>query len=386
VNAIEPYRALFPLGVVFAVAGAMVWPVHAAGGMGWPGALHRTLMIQGFEHAFVLGFLLTALPAFVHAEKTRAWEWAIALAAMVVFGAATAGARTAVAQAAWLASVVLLVAALARRLPRARATPPDEFVHVVGALVMGLAGGALQLLAAIGALGPRWAVTGARAISLGMVLALVLGVGSLLVPALTGERHPLVVPGIATAGQRARRRAFHAVVLATIAAALVADATGRPGFAALLRASAAVAIVLLVWRLGRLPVRRDRFGWALWCAGWSLAAGLALACAGGQLAIAGLHVAFIGGYGLLTLAIASRVVAAHGGGAAGEESRALAGALPGVLAGALVARLAAERGGGPMAVWLGASGALWVIVWVLWAMRAGPRIVAVTRRPDGGVR
>jgi uncharacterized protein involved in response to NO len=384
VNAIEPYRVLFPLGLAFALAGALVWPLHAGGWLAWPGTLHRTLMIQGFEQSFVLGFLLTALPAFVHAEKARPWEWGVAFATMLVFAGATLGGQAALAQAAWLASVVLVVIALVRRLPRARVSPPDEFVHIGGAMALGLTGGALQLLAALGVLGAQWATLGVRAISLGMVLALVLGVGSVLVPSLIGVRDPLVIPGIALPGHRARRRAFHAAMLGLIVAALAAEVAGWPAIGALLRAAAAATIVLLVWRLGRLPARRDRFGWALWCAGWCLCLGLVIPVVGGRFALAGLHVAFIGGYGLLTLVIASRVVTAHGGAPAGDEVRLVAGAALGTLAAALIARLAAEAWPGWTGAMLGASGAAWVIAWLLWTLRAAPRIAAPAPRPGGG--
>src|SRR5215470_15370218 len=58
----DPYRVLFPLGLLFGLIGAGSWPVHLLGIGPYPAALHRALMVQGFEHGFVLGFLLTAMP------------------------------------------------------------------------------------------------------------------------------------------------------------------------------------------------------------------------------------------------------------------------------------------------------------------------------------
>src|SRR4030065_420050 len=82
----EPYRLLFPLGVAYAIAGALVWTVAALGWMPYPGPLHRALMIQGFEQSFVVGFLLTALPGLTHSERCRPAELAAGFAAMAAFG------------------------------------------------------------------------------------------------------------------------------------------------------------------------------------------------------------------------------------------------------------------------------------------------------------
>ena len=38
----EPYRPLFTLGILEAVAAALVWPLHAAGWIAYPAALGST--------------------------------------------------------------------------------------------------------------------------------------------------------------------------------------------------------------------------------------------------------------------------------------------------------------------------------------------------------
>ena len=32
-------------------------------------------MVQGFQHAFVLGFLMTSMPAWMALEPSRPWSW-----------------------------------------------------------------------------------------------------------------------------------------------------------------------------------------------------------------------------------------------------------------------------------------------------------------------
>ena len=59
----EPFRLFFPLGILAAVAGVMMWPLLYAGHLGfYPGEAHARVMIEGFMGAFVLGFLGTAFP------------------------------------------------------------------------------------------------------------------------------------------------------------------------------------------------------------------------------------------------------------------------------------------------------------------------------------
>jgi uncharacterized protein involved in response to NO len=377
---IDPYRLLFPLGALYAVLGAWPWAPYGLGGSGYPALLHRTLMIQGFEQCFVLGFLLTAMPGLIHAERVRRLELAAALAAAILFGLGALGGRQVVAQGAFLLSLAVLLQALVRRLPTARVEPPQEMIFVLLGLGLGALGGAMELLAAAGhgiEPVPRF---GARLISLGMVLSLVLGVGGLLVPVFAGMRDPLVIAGIARPHERHGRRAFYLALATALALAFVLEATGHGRSGAGLRALAATTLGLTSWKLGRLPGRRDRFGFALWGAGWMVLAGLWLMVLAPRLTLAGLHVVFIGGFGLLTLAIGTRVVVAHG---RHPSARELAVLSPWVVGAALVAlalRVAAETLPSRPRLLLSASAAAWIAAWLLWAASALP-LVAHTRRP-----
>src|SRR6187402_3605102 len=59
----EPFRLFFPLGILAAVAGVMMWPLLYSGHLGfYPAEAHARVMIEGFMSAFVIGFLGTAFP------------------------------------------------------------------------------------------------------------------------------------------------------------------------------------------------------------------------------------------------------------------------------------------------------------------------------------
>ena len=372
----DPYRLLFPIGLAWALIGAGLWPLHALGMLAYPAVAHRSLMIQGFEHSFVLGFLLTAIPGLTKGERCHPIELAVAVVTALGFGLATMAGRTLVAQGAFVLSVLMLLVAVARRVQRPRPALPLELMFVGFGLLLGLAGGAAQLAAAAGfpAPAPRF---GERLMSLGMVLSLVLGVGSLLVPTFIGMRDPLAIPGVARAHEHRGRLALYAALIAAFALAFVLELTGIPRAGGLLRAAAASTIGLLVWKLWRLPGRRDLPAFALWGSGWLVMAGLWVAALGPPPALGGLHLVFIGGFGLLTLGIGTRVVVAHGRYPLADERRTLTPAVVAFVALALLARLAAEAWHPRALTLLATSGVAWTLGWIVWGARALPRIVRI---------
>jgi uncharacterized protein involved in response to NO len=373
---LEPYRVLFPLGVLAGLAGVGAWPLHAFLGAPWPGPLHRALMMQGFEHGFVLGFLLTAIPGLTRGERCRPIERWLAVALLGAGIAASFGGFVVAAQVAFALSLVLVAVAAARRIARAPIAPPEEFVFIGLALVMGFAGAAWQAGEALGWPLPWGAARfGERLVSLGMVLSLVLGVGTLLVPVFAQIRDPLVIPGIAGPHERPGRRALYAAVIAALAGAFALEAAGLGRLGMFVRALAATGMVGWVWKLWRRPGRSTVPAWSMWTAGWMVPVGLAFAAAWPVHALAGLHVTFIGGFGLLTIAIGTRVVIAHGRFPISDEPLTLDPQVASGLGIALALRVAAEFDPSRLTPWLGASGLAWFVAWALWTTRVSGRIL-----------
>lgn len=372
---IDPYRVLFPLGVVYAVVGALLWPLHAAGIIPYPAQAHWTLMIQGFQHCFVLGFLLTSMPAWMHSLPSRPWE--LATAAILMFGvgaSALLGAPFAV-QLFYAATLVLVVVMAIRRIERSTSPPPEEFLLVAFGLLLGFAGAVLSAGAAIGAWvepSPRF---GLRLLWMGMILSIVLGVGGLLVPTFTSMRDPLVIPGIARPHVRKPRRILYALIALAMLGSLLLEAAGRAQAGALVRAVTGSAVLLLVWKLFRLPGRADRVSYFLWGSGWMLFAGLWLMALVPHVPLLGAHTLFIGGFGALSAGIATRVVIRHGSYPIDQEARILRPGMALLLATALVARLLAELIPSARMAMLATSGSAWIVAWLAWGMGAAPRLL-----------
>jgi uncharacterized protein involved in response to NO len=374
---------LFPIGIAAALAGLLPWMMlaavsapwwPAAWNVGWPGPAHAALMVQGFELAFVCGFLLTAMPAFTHGPRCTALElWLVtaAVGAFVVLRALD------VPGAAWafLAALLALGAIVARRVRPGAAAPPEEFLLVAAAAAMGLAGALLQALASIGVMPAGAERAGVRCVSLGMLPALVLGLGGLLVPTFARMRSPLEIAGIASAEDRPRRRAFVIAVALLLVLALNLEFAGFVALAGWLRALAALASTQLAWKLWRLPGRRDRLSWAIWGAGWCVAAGFTAAALWPDRRVEAWHVAFAGGYALLTLGIGTRVVVSHGGHAMAEESSVLSGTAVGaLLAATLVRALGPLLDPARTTAYHALAAALAALAFALWLLRAWPRL------------
>jgi uncharacterized protein involved in response to NO len=366
----DPYRVLFPVGVAYAVLGASLWPLALLPGVPYPGVLHSTLMIEGFELAFVAGFLLTITPRITRTDPSdqRELPWVVALA--VGTGIAALAGMAALAHACALAMLVLLALAVGRRLRMRQNDPPEEILFVPVGLALGIAGAGLQLLASAGWLVEPAPRLGIRLMSLGMVLSFVLGFGALLVPVFLEIRDPLVIPRIARAHERSGRRALYAGMAVALALTFVADALGAGALAAFGRATVATAMLGLAWKVWRPPGRRTLPAFVLWGAGWLIGIGLWAAALFPRHEIAALHLTLLGGFGTLTMGIASRVVVTHGGHGPAEEARVVTPVRAACIALALAARLGAEIDPLRAAWWLASSAVLWILAWLGWIMTA----------------
>jgi uncharacterized protein involved in response to NO len=91
--------------------------------------------------------------------------------------------------------------------------------------------------------------------------------------------------------------------------------------------------------------------------------------------ILGFHFMFLGGFGLLILGIATRVIVSHGGHGIAMEGRILR--LDTVLAIglALAARVSAELVPHAATFFYGLSGLFWMVGWAAWGVRAAPRMM-----------
>lgn len=309
----EPYRVLFPLGAVLGFAGVAHWLLHALGVLAdFRPVFHTVTQIQGFLMCFALGFLLTMLPRRTGSAPPSTFVLAVALVAPpLTVGLAWAGAYG-VAQIVWLALAVVVVVFAVRRFLSAssRRRPPNAFVWVPIAFLIGIAGSVMvQLAERLGPTAATLGLFGRGLLQQGMFLALVLGVGSLALPLMMRGAAPR--DGDASLRDRSLRL-FHLAGggLLVVSFWIGVASSARVGF--LLRAAVLLAVLLTsgaIWR-GPRPAWNAR---VIWIASWLLPLGYLISAIWPKVYRAGLHVSFIGGFSLMSLAVSTQVVLGHGG-------------------------------------------------------------------------
>lgn len=307
----QPYRVLFPLGAVLAVAGVGHWLLF---GMGWLGeyrpVFHAITQIQGFLMCFALGFLLTAIPRRTGTTPPSSFEVAVAVAAPVGATILAWPRAWAATQLCWLAAVAMLLGFAVRRfLARdAQRRPPASFVWIPLSLAMGLVGSGA--IAAQGALGLSFDVheLGRKLLLQGMFVGLVLGVGGLVLPLLTrGQGPPDAGPG------DRRTRLGHALAALALAGTFVLEQYGPVAPARALRAALVLAVLCLGPRLYRAPTVPGLHRRFVWLSAWLVPLGYALGACVPDRPQVGQHVVFVGGFAWMAFSVGLHVALAHGG-------------------------------------------------------------------------
>lgn len=358
----EPYRVLFPLGVLLGWVGVGHWLLFALGLSGvWRAPFHALAQVQGFMMCFALGFLFTFIPRRTGTLGPAAWQLALAAALPV---AVTACAWV----EAWLASQLLFVALLVLLLgfvlprvlrPAEGRSVPEGMVWVPVAAVLGLMGAVLPLL------GMGWQhALGSALLTQGLFTGLVLGVGGMLLPVFLHGQPPRVETGSA----RTLLQALHlaAAGLFVLSFVLELAVSTRVGFA--VRAAVVASALALPTRLWRPPAQAGLHRRLIWLSAWLLPVGFALVALEPAWRTAGLHVAFVGSFALMALAVSAHVVLSHGGRPAPLHGRPWQvvglGALMGV---AVVARGLMALAPAHLLLWLGTAAACFLGATLLWA-------------------
>lgn len=374
-DATDPWRTFFPLGVLLGWAGVFHWILFAAGATtAYRAVFHATAQVQGFLTSIAMGFLFTFVPRRTGTTPPSRAALAVAAAAPLLATCAAWWERLAIAQLLWICGIAVVVAFVVRRVrARAGARPlPGVFVWVPVALLSGIVGAILVAAAAI--LDPReqpelWQL-GRGLLLQGLVSGLVVGVGGTLLPTLlrgeTAPRAPL------TLGSRATQVAAAIVFLASYPL----EVLGAPGPGLALRA--AVSGVVLVWmaRLWRRPSLPGLHRSLIWIAAWLLPTGYAVAALHPALRSATLHVVFIGSFALMALSVSLHVALSHGG-----QPERLAGSpwqtwgMGLLLLAAVAFRVLAGADPDHLARWLVCAAASFLLATIAWGWLALPAIL-----------
>lgn len=371
----EPFRIFFPLGVVLAWVGIGHWPLYATGlTASYSCQLHGLVQVQAFLMAFAVGFLLTALPRRTQGPPPSGVEMTAAGIALIITTAGIVAGHWVVAQAAYASLFALLLQFAVRRFVGRSAgrRPPAAFVLIPIGVLHGLVGAGL--IASSSALHPwPWTLRlGPLLVEQGVFLCLTLGVGSLILPLMSGTPPPADLG--ASPRERAKAFGYAAAGLAFLVS-FVLEAAGWSRIAPLMRAvvdALGLGIGGGAWRWPGKPGLHRQLAWV---SIWLMPTGVAASAVFPDYRVAALHILFIGGFSLLAFAVATHVSLSHLGLEQMALGRPPAVAVLGISFGlALAARLAADASGSYFEH-LGWAAACWIVGSAGWLALLGPRLL-----------
>ncbi len=373
------FRPFFFMAALYAVVGVPFWVATLAGFPPWPAPAnaldwHAHEMIFGYVGAVLAGFLLTAIRKWTSHPTLEGWPLAalclVWLAARVLpfipFAPSTLGALVDVCF--WCG----LLAACARPIVRGRNRRNYGFIALLAAFALAAASSHANRLGYLH--GDFW---GVRQCGVDLVCIAIVVVSGRIVPSFT--RNATRAPGISETPRLDR--------VATVAMVTVAllDAFSAPArWSALPAGLAGVVLFARARCWGPRHTLRDPLLWSLHLAhGW-LALGLVLRALAPWVpslpASIALHAVTVGGIGLLTLSMMTRVTLGHTG-------RMLAVVPSMGVALGLLSAAALLRVGGPVVaanhllLVLAAAGGLWSASFVVYLVVHGPALFSP--RADG---
>jgi uncharacterized protein involved in response to NO len=374
----EPYRVFFPLGASMALAGIGHWLLHAVGVLAdYRPIFHAITQIQAFLTAYAVGFLFTMIPRRTGSTPPSAVEMIVCITAPVVTCASAWSEHIVISQAAWLLLALTVIQFAVRRFLSAtsRRRPPNSFVWIPLAFLMGIAGSVMTGIYGMRGGEELWLHDIGRGLVLqGVFIGLVLGVGGLALPLMTRGQPP--PDGAATAADVRSRLGHLTGALVLMASFFVQYAASvRLGLA--LRGAVVLSVLLLsaeIWRKPTTPGLNRR---VLWVASWMLPLGYFLAAAYPVAFKAGLHVAFIGGFALMTLAVSTQVTLGHGG-----YSELVIGwpwqvaTIAALVVAAIIPRALMDLDPSRFYVWMALAAALFLSGLLVWAVFLVPKMLA----------
>jgi uncharacterized protein involved in response to NO len=291
-------------------------------------------MMGGFFLCFVCGFLMTAAPKFTASfppARSELWMSATLLAGLFISALCES---SLVFHLAALLLLGFLVLFLARRFFHRTQSPPQAFVFVGVGMGCALLGVTLLILGDLDWAADSWLHLGRLLFLQGYILALVLGVGSRLVPALLG-RGPL--PNANEGMKRSPAKLSLFLILAFLfVGSYIVEVFLHEFAGTFLRSVVITFMFFQLWKIYLLPARKGYQPFWLWVSAWFLLIGQWSATLWPDYRQHSLHLVFISGLGLMTLMIATRVSLSHG-----EHGLELEKNSKAIVAGALLLILAA---------------------------------------------
>jgi uncharacterized protein involved in response to NO len=338
-KSIDAYRVLFPLGVLFGVLGVSVWLAYAFyPGIEYPAKIHSELMMGAFLFSFAAGFLMTAIPKMTASFPAENRELAIAGGLSLAAAASTLANRVEIFYLVNSSSILGLIVFFIRRfLARTKPIPPF-FPFVLFGLVSGLSGSIILCFSKLIEFDPALEFFGRKLFFEGMILFLVLGIGSRLIP-----------------------------VSGMLIASFAFESLGWRLAGGVSKVFVVSWIAYFGWGIFSRSKTKSRLAFGMRTSGAMVWGGLVMSLVQPAFAVHWMHLAYVAGFGLMTLTVASRVTLAHGSYDLIFESKSKSlWVIGGLIFASAATRVAAPFVGAGYTMHLVYAAILWITALAIW--------------------
>ncbi|MGB0992567.1 MAG: NnrS family protein [Akkermansiaceae bacterium] len=308
--AAEPYRVFFPVALAAGVLGVLLWPAFYSGVLPYyPVFAHARVMIEGFVGGFAVGFLGTALPKMLSTPPLRLWQVCLLLALHIGYCTAHLFGYLRTGDGIFAGMMILMIALLLVRVLCRKSLPPAGMALTGLGLFSGVFGAAWG--AVFGFQGDAfWGHFAQRLLYQAFIVLPLLGVGSFIFPMILGSQSK----SAGLFGKAWRNKALEALLLgALVIATYWIEVHGQAKAMSWVRA--VLCFVWLTKESGWLakPQSRGVMPWALRAGIVCLLGGMVATGILQEQKTALEHSLYIGGFGLITMMVATRVIYGHSG-------------------------------------------------------------------------
>lgn len=319
----EPYRLLFPLGFMLAAVGIGAWiPYYLwPANFPYPGQGHAIVQIQGFLMCFILGFLMTMLPKVLGVANLGRLQSILIPAGIIALSVCAWVNRPGFQIAVQALNLFLignfLVFALTRW-PDRKTPTPSNFTFIPLAFAANAVGTGLRILFYLGALDADALRFASLLQYQAFPLLLILGIGGFLLPKFFGTG---VIDPASLRDQKGVPQliplAMAAILLASYALEAFSQAMGSGTLAVrlayLMRTAVWAWFIFGQLRLTGISRNLPAYLAAARLSLYFMGLGMVMPILLPAYLLAWEHAIFISGFLWLTLSVAARVAASHGG-------------------------------------------------------------------------
>lgn len=295
---LAPYQLFFPLGILNAILAVGVWFIQNLGWFESPAMLiHSKLIVGGFLWSFIVGFLMTAVPRMTGAGSANRFEYFLASALLIGQTVFSWQLDARLFYANQMLLVLFLIFYGGRRVLKTTKPVPVFFSHVGIAMALALLGSYYHFVGN--------SLMGIHLYHVGTTLLLVLGIGTRFFSFLSGL--PSAFENVTSWWPRLM---FHSC---GIFMGVLLFCAGRGVSGAYLGLTILSMIYLFtIWKIQRPSNRPSALKYGVRIVAAMIPTSFFLIWLQPLMFVTWFHLLFIGCFGMITFAVATRVTLAHG--------------------------------------------------------------------------